>query len=327
MGEFDLRLKDVGVSISRLLRIFPYSISSTPYDFALKVVQAYFKDLDVEIWSRNGHVLRTLTPGASDLDLTVMARKNDEVTFNSFMNRYNRLKVFLPFLGEINWVFEDSLEFFGSYLNPMEGNRDPLLLERISTNFSCSEAQKVCFFLRCLASDTYGIRTNFLSRKRKWDRHLQDLGFYEYKDKLKTPAEIFELCEENLLVKNLPHYQSGFLGKLIQNYHQDINAWNRFYQVSNVRDFIVLAPNRWLGATLHFEKLEEDIELIRSFSDFEFSLFQAQIEWEVWGLYTQINQIEDKEGLKKHLNNFMLVIDKLEGMEKSKQGFVRLLAI
>jgi len=327
VGEFDLRLKDVGVSISKLLRIFPYSVSSSPYDFALKVVQAYFKDLDVEIWSRNGHVLRTLTPGASDLDLTVMARKGDESTFTSFMHRYNRLKVFLPLLGEINWVFEDSLEFFGNYLNPMEGNRDPLLLDKIGTNLTCTEAQKVCFFLRCLASDTYGIRTNFISRKRKWDRHLQDLGFSEYKDNLKTPAEIFDICEKNLLVKNLPHYQSGFLGKLIQNYHQDINAWNRFYQASNVRDFIILAPNRWLGATVHFHNLEDDLKLIRSFSEFEFDLFSAQIDWEIWGLYTQINQIEDREGLKNHLNNFLSVIDQLENMDNAKLGFERLLKV
>ena len=322
-----MKAKDIGVGISKFLKLLPYSIATLPYDYGVEIVKAYFSHFDLEIWSRNGHALKTLTPGASDLDLTVFSKSIDDKRYQDFIRLYSKLKYFLPFLGEVNWIENDEVESFKIYLNPLEAQRDPILREHLNFNRHATFEEKICFFLRCLASDTYGIRTDFSSRRRKWNRHLLDLGFSEYCNKFDTPSEIFEFCEERLLVSNLPSYQKGFLGKQIQNHYQDINAWNRFYSTAPVRDFLMLAPNRWLGATLHHGKMEEDLSLIQNFSLTERNLLKAQIEWEIWGLFTQYHQIKDKQGLIRHMENFNLLARELSDFPELSEGFKKLITI
>ncbi len=322
-----MKTKDIGVALSKVLKLLPYSISTLPYDYALELARSYFKTYDIEIWSRNGHALRTLTPGASDLDLTVYTGTTGDHDYKKFICDYENLKKCMPFLGEVNWIDSGEAQNFKVFINPMEADRDPILRDVLGLYKKPTIVEKICFFLRCLASDTYGIRTNFSSRKRKWERHLIDLGFSDYTQQVSTPSEIFDLCEEKLLTENLPNYEKGFLGKIIKNHHQDINAWNRFYSASSVRDFLLLAPNRWLGATIHHNKMNEDLNLLSDLSTIEIDLLVAQIEWEIWGLFTQYQQIDDKQGLVNHLQNFKLLADKITGAPHLAHGFKKLIKL
>lgn len=322
-----MKKKDLGIGVSRILRLLPYSISSLPYDFAFRFVQSSFQDLDIELWSRNSHALKTLNPGASDLDITVYANNSSPEIINSFFKRFTQIKRYIPFLGEINWIDAGEIKNFVPFLNPYEADRDLELKTKFNYRTKKSQAYKICFFLRCLASDTYGIRTDYNSRKRKWNGHLEDLGFSAQRDSFVTPDAIFHFLEQKLLLENIPSYKEGFLGKLIQNYHQDINSWNRFYSSTEVRDFMILAPNRWLGATLHYQNMDQDLIMINKFTSLEKELFISHLEWEIWGLFTQYHQISDKPGLQSHLENFLKVCHALDEAPHLRYGFEKLIEL
>ena len=217
------------------------------------------------------------------------------------------------------------MKCFFTFLNPYEADRDRELKFTFSYSKKKNLAYKICFFLRCLASDTSGIREDFNSRRRKWNRHLVDLGFRAQRDSFTCPDEIFHFLEKKLLLENIPSYKEGFLEKLIQNYHQDANSWNRFYSSVEVRDFMILAPNRWIGGSLHYKNIQKDLKLINDFSKIEQELFVAHLEWEVWGLFTQFHQIEDKKKFRIHLENFLVVCESLSEATHLKYGFEKLL--
>lgn len=305
--------------------ILPYRISSLPYDYALQIVRSSFKDFDVQIWSRNGHALKTLTPGASDLDITVYSYSDLDI--NKFIDRYGNLKLYLPFLGEINWIDSRYVNNFRSYLNPMEANRDEVLKTMIHFEKDVSLSDKTTFFLRCLASDTYGIRENFNARKRKWNRHMLDLGINPIGENIDSPMDIFEYCNHRLVQESIGGSPQNFLTKLIEQKDNDINAWNRFYSKVKKKDFILMAPNHWIGASLHHKSFEEDIKVLSNFSACENDLLISQLEWEIWGLFTQYLYISEKENLISHFKNFKRFSAEVAGGEHLVKGFQYLIEV
>lgn len=301
-------------------------MGSLPYDLSLSVVQSYFRDKDLVIWSRNGHAMKTLTPGVSDLDITIYTGLNSFSDLNEIQTRYMGVKRILPFLGEINWIDKFHAPFFSNFCNPHEADRDIILRDLTGYKRDSQGALKACFFLRCLASDTYGIRENFKTRKKKWQKHMKDLGIGT-SSVINSTSDLFRCADEELVKKLIGQSSTPFLRMFYNQKHGDINAWNRFYGNVEVKDFMLFAPNYWIGASLHHGKYESDVELLNNFNEAEFSLLRAQLEWEIWGLFTQYKLVEDKENLIQHLLKLRDFSKSVPGASLIGKGFDKLIEL
>ncbi len=281
------------------------------------------------VWARNSYALGYLEPGFSDLDITLYSKIESEQA-NSFLRFYAWLKIFLPFLGEINFYTDRKIEQLKIYANSFEISRDPKLQELMQTSGVFSRYEAAVFLLRQIEKDFNQIERFPHKRIKKWKFHYQQmiLIFPELEISSKVPFDPVRIRETILLlilqlcnIRN-PVLESNALQSL--EFYLELSSRNfNFYKISpsGFSDpwFFCWAFPKLQANQVYPVKLTED----------QNSFIECQFTWEICGYLSQTASANSEIQFRSHLLNLDRVIAKLNARLQSEdvQNFVKKLKL
>ncbi|MBT3583772.1 MAG: hypothetical protein HN509_02605 [Halobacteriovoraceae bacterium] len=306
--------------VLKIFSLLPSALTLLPYLLLASLTRFLIKQKQLQIWLRNSLKEKNIVPGLSDLDFTLylagplMKQENKRI-----VKRYNLIHKFFPLLGEINFYQADEVTLFSSLANPLELKRDPDLLEKISTPVRDQTLQSdLVFIIHILFSDFDNLKKRFSLRRKKWQRHLERLSIPLSLESIHSIEDLLELFDRELFDKVSRNEFKRFLIRYQQFNFKAANSMNRFYEgVIHVKSFILLAPSKWIGASLDSGEFEMDCELIRNFSELEQKIYVEQINWEIWGLFSQYRVTMEELDLHIHLGNLKKTLDCIKDVDTS----------
>ncbi|CBW27897.1 hypothetical protein BMS_3140 [Halobacteriovorax marinus SJ] len=294
----------------KILSKLPYPLQELPYSLCWIVTKTYLKNNQVELWPRNSYVSKRIVAALSDLDLTIIVSKGG--LEEKVIRKYNHLKIIFPFLGEINMYPAKEVQDFIPIANKYELERDPRLCKDYGISKEENIYEKIVFLCKLIESDQENLKNNPLYRKKKWEKHLTDLGLSSEIDFESLIQLLNSQCSE------IGIDASNFLNHYYQENRTQKTSCDNFYrECKNIKEYILLYPFRWIGSSLTCESFFHDIELIKSFTKHELSLLEAQLNWEIWGLFSQYLHNLHKATLHTHLENIRQVMDTNEALQNS----------
>lgn len=291
-------------------KILPTGLSKLVYEMAELDIKTkiQLEDPKLEIWSRNSTKLGSFVFGISDLDLTILDASQTKV---SLKDRLKYFKKCWKFLGEANYYQREHLQDLLPSCNRYELLRDPLLFE-LSKKLMVKEViddegvEKLIFLLRLLQSDLK-LESFPHIRQKKWKQHWKELGFGEIS--FFTRQELLKKISE--LTAADPRLMEG------------IREWDKLkgvrgFDVFHTKfspGFKMLFPHQHLW----FHTLSESEEL-SDFSPLARKIIKRQIDWEVWGIYTQRYWLAE-DNMLAHLNRLMKVYETLASQEEIERSY------
>ncbi len=281
-----------------------------PYRIAAIATKTLINNSHTKVWPRNSFVTKKIVAAMSDLDLTIIITKIGQEKVVT--RKYKFLKIIFPFLGEMNIYDKKPVLNFIELANSYELDRDPHLLEEFSFHKKATPYEKIVFFCKILESDQENLKSIPEYRRKKWEKHLRDLninsavGFDHLKDALS------KLCHDQGIDS------TSFLDDFfMENRTEKINCDNFYRNCKDKRSYILLYPFRWIGSSLTCESFYHDIELLKDFSNNELKLLEAQISWEIWGLFSQYLHNIQNATLHTHLENIKQVMESNDYLRKT----------
>lgn len=295
-----------------LLSKLPYFIQIIPYVVAKYCVISLLSSKDIRIWVRNSYVFKNIVCALSDLDFTVVVKEVESA--DKTITNYNRLKKIFPFLGEINLYLERELVNFSPIVNSFEIRRDPKLQEYIEMkNPSNDQFEEIVFLCKTIESDQQNLLTIPKYRVKKWSHHL-DLTNNQSEVSLDG---LISLLTEKCRVLGLD--SDKFLSHFYEKNRTVKKDCDDFYRENrDKKSYILLYPFRWIGSSLTCDSFFHDIEEIKNFSEDQLKLLEAQIKWEVWGLYSQHIHNLRQATLHTHLENIREMMESSDYLKNSK---------
>ena len=274
-------------------QILPKPIRALPY--AMAEIDLY-SDLSsensgFELWSRNSFKLGSFVFGISDLDLTIVTSGNlDHLRVKDFLKRKKKQ---WPFLGEANFYDRSDLINLAFFINKFEKQRDPELGRYLPEIIDESiEIEQLVFLLRLLQSDRE-LEFNPRYRHKKWIQHLAQLGITI--GKTFNRSDLLDIiCER---IKNYPHLERGLRDWDVKRTRPDFDV----YHADLDEGFKILYPHQHLW--FHTDSFQS---FFQERDQFEKKLIKRQIDWELWGLYTQRFYIS-RESMELHLSRLLKV--------------------
>lgn len=275
----------------RLDEVLPYKVKIFPYNFALSSVRFILKvccGKNIRVWNRNSTRNNTFVFGNSDLDITVVAGPG----FNRilFPQVLNLLKKFFIFLGETNFYSEDDLHWVIPRMNIYELQRDPDLYA-LYKQFVAKDSEtvdKFIFLQRMLFTDFKSLIADPLSRQKKWKGYLDIMG-------IKNSGIIDVQLVDTLMSETLENPR--LIHALVKWQRKVVRGEQDFYHVDFGIGFRIIAPHLQLWK-------EIDPKEISELTDTEKKIMERQIDWEIWGVYTQRHWLRKDLSLR-HLRNLM----------------------
>lgn len=271
----------------------PLAVRKLPYFVGLLLWRSCYWPVrrKAQFWAKNSYALGTLVPGRSDLDGVIFCSHHDhQAVLSHHLRIYPWAKKLIPFLGEITFLEAEEAALFAPIANFYELSRDPHLAQLLGQAPAADREQGLVFFLRMLEADAHNLRQEPFLRRRKWQRHLEDLGILD-KIAIDLPT-LTQVAHHHFF----PRFASW--AQAVENYLGQSVGLEELARP----EFIFLFPHRALGAYLHLGRFEE---MKKSLGESEFfcqKLFLAHLDWELWGLSHQRFWIQDSETLTPHLN-------------------------
>lgn len=241
----------------------------------------------LRVWPRNSLVLGPVQFALSDIDLTVIARRPEDV------KRFRSLIRPFVLVREVNGYLSSLLPELLGIVNPVELKRDPHLLNA-SRNYSgvesrtCTPEHQLTFLLRMFEACSNQFSGHALWQEKKWRSYflLADqpafprttVEFYFLVDRLAKRCR----CEIPLetLLKQVIEFRAN------RTFH-DLPS-------KSERDFVwlqTLFPHRFCFLPAKLPSPAPEI-------------MRAQMEWEFWGILTQ-NCGQPSEGEIAHLKRML----------------------
>ncbi len=295
-------------AICRVLDKFPLVAKKIPYWTALvlsKKILLYRNIGIADIWPRNSYQFNNLIPAISDLDLTILWKKNaNQTQIEHFIKTFRFLSKIIPILSESNHYTISDTRAFTPVANFFEITRDPQLVKSLSYSPAADndyKQQAITFISRMLYSDLYGLQHYPSLRLKKWDFHIKQIS-----EKLQIPP----LKRTNIGIDEIIEKLSNLTGHPAQELKQLFLLPHRFSDAALLRNklFASFFPHKWVGVVIMNSSIDEGCAIVRSMNPKELSIFSSQIEWEIWGLLGQIPLIEDMLGFHRHLYNLKLLL-------------------
>lgn len=281
----------------KLDTLMPRWLAIAPYALALIVVRLLFKasfGLETKVWGRNSTRSKTFIFGVSDLDLTAVVKPdaNREI----FLLALSLGKSLFKFLGECHFYSKQHFSWLLKHANRFELLRDPSLME--NTKFPLPEddsIEKFVFLQRMLFSDVLTLRDNPIYRQPKWKHHFALVGI-ELEDEIITTEvvrqKLLELVGHDPLISlGLDSWFHHIGKKDFDVYHEKLGE-----------GFRVLAPHLHLW---YFNDNSDD-DFLDRLSPLHKKIIKRQIDWEIWGLYTQRHCMSPDQSLE-HLSRLLKV--------------------
>ncbi len=292
---------------SHIGRLLPKSVQKEIYLIPFYLLRKSLSARD-EVWFRHSVYFNDIVFAYSDLDLSLLLR---ETCVESVERRVKLLKCVFPFVGEVSYFDDDYLSSLKPYLNSVEIKRDPELERRLEKKEALAPVEEeIVFILNWLSHDSHKMREDFKKRKRKRDRFFQLLNVEK-----REVHNIEELIEILLKEKFQNYFDDLITVKkfLIEFSHYDFSmsgANNEFY--FDFKEFryllFVFFPQRWIGASLHFNEFDKFEEFTKRMTPFENKVFLSQMNWEIGGLMGQWRKGDDLVNLLIHCENLKKVL-------------------
>ena len=280
--------------------LLPRKLASIPYQLALESLASALASLGVEVWSRNSYFKGNFVFGVSDLDFTMLTGREID---SEFIERLNRVltdhKRVYPFLGEGHFYLENQLEGFKNSANFFEVKRDPILAERLKLDTVWNALDPFVFLSRMIYYDRSNLRLNPHSRMKKWAEHLASTGLIPM-ESFSVPHLIDQICH------TVPEdMKSDVVVALEETVTKNFDEQNVFSSsFSDTWKYIY--PHRYLW----FDR-EEEYRLTEN--KFLAKTMLRQIDWEVWGIMTQLHlHAQDEAGLQIHLGRLKKLVSLIE---------------
>ena len=267
--------------------VMPLWLKLIPYQIGFFLCKRYFEKnfQNSHLWVRNSVSRKTLVFGLSDLDLTLLTDyKFDQKQFNFLCKKVKKL---VPFMGEVNVYQKDHLDFVAKTINTFELERDIVLKKHIQIQTQLANVDKVVFLLRMLRSDKDLLKGEHHHRQNKWRDHLQMLN-------LPLPQG---LIDSNYIIRQISQFfpNQEMVFKTLGTWLANAPWRDDLYHDHFGEPWKFLNPHLYLW----FEK--DELISTNVPNDFEKKVLERQIDWELFGLYTQRSWL-DQESIKHHIN-------------------------
>lgn len=290
-------LKKIFYEIDKLL---PRFLARLPYQIAeLDIAQRLrSKHGAIKVWSRNSVKTSSFVVGISDLDLTIVAPKE---LGKSLFSDLKTLKKKWKFLGESTLYNENDLILLVPSINWYELNRDADLVEflakeNIYANSEYLIVDKLIYLLRLLQSDTQ-LENYPAFRQRKWRHHCLELGLPE--------ADFFDRNMLLTVIKNALRNEPLLIEGLVAWNLKRLDEGFNVFQSELPDSYKVLYPHQFLWFN---QSDDADVQFLDTLNSFAKNVIKRQIDWEVWGIYSQRFWLENKS-MKVHLERLMRVYE------------------
>ena len=308
LRELSLEIRDIQIKkylFFYLDKFLPRKIALIPYLVAYKVLKdETIKNPQNECWYRNSCFFGNFVFGLSDIDITIFVEDYNAKNIEGIKNSIKRVKKAYPFLGEVNLYSRNQYLLYLKSLNYFEGNRDPVLIEKVRLDESYNKnVEKIVFLLRAMFSDRRNLLTCPELRQKKWKFHFDELDIIEVSQITYEiiVEKIIVLLEVDKLVQVEIRNMLTFV--FSENYNEE-KIFNT--KLSDYWKF--LFPHKYLW----FENSNDQDCLKFKNTIFE-KICLRQIDWEIWGIMSQlpfINNIEN--GIEVHMNRFIKVAETFE---------------
>jgi len=284
----------------------PLSWGRWPYQKALDSLKRSVKkiDPDGEIWPRNSFLTEAFRPLKSDLDVTLWVPGSPtRLQRERFLETLKRHKMFFPLLGECN-AYAAPLAFRWAFVfNPYERLRDPLLDERFTQNgcakIKTSPAYQSAFLLRQIWTDRKNLKRNPKLRQRKWSLHLASVG-KESSSQGFHPEKPFESLLSLCLSELLRTQDPVWIYQRVKEVRACLEGKGPLKKSHLPVSFAALYPHLFHDA----RAVETDI-----FPPLQ-EITLAQLEWELWGLQSQMLLRLDPAPYENHFKQLILFCEK-----------------
>jgi len=249
------------------------------------------------LWARNSFLTDHFTPGLSDLDLTLYIDGDFEpLKLKSFLKNLEDLRWVFPILGEVNVYSSSWTPHFIDCVNYYELERDPQLQKKIGEGLKPNKFQASIYLARMLESDLKNLSLYPALRRGKWMRHFSkvkmsagDITIRGIAEKVVEGAGL-DFSSVNTLMAYLKEYSPGKFA----------------HEITHTKEVWLFFPNRIAYFHERFPELTEN----------EAQIFKCAIEWEVWGLMSQI--FSDRLGdLQGHLENILKCVKRAQETQKN----------
>jgi hypothetical protein len=287
------------VTVDHLL---PRKIASVPYQLALETLGSAMASIPgVEVWARNSYRKGNFVFSLSDLDVTVFFNGQfSKESMDKTLVILERHKKVFPFLGESNFYIKNQVELFLPMANFYEVNRDPVLTQHLNFQKNYLELEGAAFLLRHLYADRYNLLRYPEARQKKWQAHLREVG-HSNEGRVEF-QHVVQILRREL---NIGSGLDSALEPLKQSYLND----EIIFHTPMPKHWKFLFPHKHLWR----EESLNDLVAVRGTPLGEICL--RQIEWEVWGLMTQVPYLE-KMSLVQHMTSLIRVAEHLNPSSK-----------
>jgi hypothetical protein len=292
--------------IVRITTALPFWLGRIPYDMVFHLVKQMAKSLGLQCWARNSYHLNYLTPGISDIDFTILVPIGiSREKTKTFLKYYYAIKKIAPIVGEVNIYHETDFSLIKQWLNKYEIQRDPLLASRFSLN-SSGPADKLVYLLRMLESDRKNLKKSPFNRERKWNFHLGQVAtMTSAKLSVKSIIEAiastaFENMNKGEFCKFLDVYLNNSVEKTYSSYRKE----------KKIKIFMILYPHRWL---VHANSINDVTICLGNnhFSKEEHEIILSQLRWELSGIYSQANTLDQESYTFRYLEMIQFFLTQL----------------
>ena len=250
------------------------------YLIIFRIVQVFLSSPKIKIWYRHGLYFKTIIPGISDIDTSLLIAHNTPIKEQSkAIGKFALVKQFIPIFSEVNIYEKNELNFIKHCMNPLELKRDPLLCRYADFPINPpTKEEKLVYTIKMLLYN----KKNFLSypslMKKKWITHLTLLEINEI---IKYPLlpSLLKILEKNLF--NL--FPRLYLKNALEEY------FNKDIIPDKLHAFLI-HPFEFL-----FHEIRYDLTYNPSFcretfhilNQSEQGIYASHLKWDIWGIYTQ----------------------------------------
>lgn len=267
-----------------------------------------------KLWYRNSLYTKNVMFPFSDIDFTVIVSSRDEA--KKVLSLLKKLKIIFPILGEVNVYIPKEIEKIKEIFNDFEISRDPILVSRYFNplkNFT--EAKAKCFSARMLAADRNNLTLRPSFRVSKWKSHYEKLAAIF--PSLFLSKDLRTHYANDISIFTCALELNDFLDQVALISHSKLSLGS--FDSHELSHFTLLyLPAEAITWAILCRELPELVKKVKKLNLNEQEITREGMRWELWGIYTQLDQINDKDQLIDHLKNMKFIFKELNWGEEER---------
>lgn len=283
----------------------PQDVVRLPYLLLFCIVNFFCKCLGVKVYGKNSFYTKKMVLGVSDLDLVFLIDSFNEEKIGLI----RRIHTFVPIVSEVSILDRTYLEDFVISLNRYEALRDPFLKDFLNTKERPYE--KMIFLLHMFNADFSNLIGHIHGRREKWSGHLNE--------KLDTHINFNQFLIVFKKASGVDQVGLSFEKYCIVKKKYSLSDEKRYFQALSenllLREFLIFDFSSWMSFAVQSGEMSLQKKF---FCELDVSLLKMTLEnvmWEIWGLFTQVYLLKDRQTLINHLDHIISLLNQLKAQD------------